>query len=59
MESIILPKKLNEKLRERAKEIDSLPEELVMEMLFKSLGEELDPEGLVEHYQALSEKYLA
>jgi len=40
---------------EKAAETDSLPEELGVEQ--KSLNEELDPEELVEHYQALSEKY--
>jgi len=56
--SIMLPQRLSEKLKEKAKETDSLPEELGVELLSKSLNEELDPEGLVEHYQSLSEKYL-
>ncbi len=56
--SIILPQRLSEKLREKAKETDSLPEELGVELILKGLNEELDPEGLVEHYQSLSEKYL-
>ncbi|KPJ63967.1 MAG: hypothetical protein AMJ45_06645 [Syntrophobacter sp. DG_60] len=55
--SIILPQKLGKKLRDKAEEIDSLPEELAIEILFKGLGEELDPEDLLEHYQALSDKY--
>jgi hypothetical protein len=55
--SIILPQKLGEKLRKKAKEMDSLPEELGVELILKGLNEELDPEGLVEHYQALSDKY--
>ena len=53
--SIILPQKLGEKLRKKAAETDSLPEELGVELLQKSLNE--DPEELVEHYQALSDKY--
>jgi len=57
--SITLPQKLSEKLRGKAEENDSLPEELAVETLFKGLGEELDPEELVEHYQALSDKYFA
>jgi len=57
--SIILPERLSRKLREKAEENDSLPEELAIEILFKGLGEESDPEELVEHYQTLSEKYLA
>lgn len=58
VDAIILPQKLSEKLKEKAEETDYLPEELAVEMLFKSLGQELDPEELVKHYQALSEKYL-
>ena len=59
MISIILPKKLDEKLRKKAEETGALPEELGIEFLLKALNEELDPEDLGEHYQALSEKYLA
>jgi hypothetical protein len=57
--SISLPQKLGEKLRDKAEETDSLPDELAVEILFTGLGEELDPEDLLEHYQALSEKYLS
>ena len=56
---ITLPRKLSAKLRERAEETGSLPEELAIEMIFKELGEEPDPAELAEHYRALSEKYLA
>ena len=56
---IILPKKLDEKLRKKAEETGALPEELGIEFLLKGLNEELNPEDLVEHYQAMSEKYLA
>jgi hypothetical protein len=56
--SITLPKRLVVKLREKAEETDSLPEELGIELILKGLNEELDPEGLVEHYRFLSEKYL-
>ena len=59
VDAILLPRKLFEKLRERAEERGSLPEELAAEVIFKSLGEELDPAELVEHYRLLSEKYLA
>ncbi len=55
--SIILPQKLVVKLRDKAEESDSVPDELAIELLFKGLGEELDPEDLVEQYQTLSEKY--
>jgi len=47
------------KLRDKAEETDLLPDELAAEILFKGLGEELDPEDLVEQYQTLSGKYLA
>ena len=58
MLAIILPKKLDEKLRERAGETGTFSEELGVELIRKSLHEELDPEELIEHYQALSEEYL-
>ena len=54
---IILPKRLGEKLRKKAEAAGYLTEELGVELLRKSLNEELDPEDLVEHYQALSEQY--
>lgn len=57
--SIILPKKLNQKLKEKAERIGTLPEELGVELMLKGLDAELDPEDLVEHYQSLSERYLA
>ena len=57
--SINLPQKLWEKLRSKAEETNSLPDELAIQLLFKGLGEELDPKELIEHYQALSEKYFA
>ena len=70
--SIMLPRKLGDKLREKAAETGYLPEELAVELLHNDLNEELDPEDLVEHYQqtfkksliknasqTLSEKYLA
>lgn len=60
MATIILPKRLNDKLKKKtAEETGTLPEELAVEVLCKDLNEELDPEELGEHYQALSEKYLA
>ena len=56
--SIILPRKLGDKLREKAVETGYLPEELGVEFVRRCLNEELDPEDLVEQYQTLSEKYL-
>jgi len=55
--SIILPRRLDAKLREKAEESGYLPEELAVEFVRNSLNQELDPEDLIEHYQALSEKY--
>lgn len=56
--SISLPQKLGVKLKEKAEEAGYLPEEFGVELIRRSLDEELDPEDLVEHYQSLSEKYL-
>ena len=56
--SITLPRKLGDKLREKAAETGYLPDELGVELMRKGLNEELDPEDLVEHYQTLSDKYL-
>jgi len=55
---VILPQKLGMKLREKAEEMDSQPDELGVELILKGLNEEMDPDELVEHYQALSDKYL-
>ena len=57
--SVTLPRKLSSRLRKKAQEIGTFPEELTVELILQGLNEELDPEELVEHYQALSEKYLA
>jgi hypothetical protein len=58
-ESILLPRKRGEKLREKAAETGWLPDELGVEFVRQGLNEELDPEDLVEQYRELSEKYLA
>ena len=60
MESSIisLPQRLGKVLEEKAEETGLLPDELAVELLCESLNGELDPEDLVDHYQALSEKYL-
>ena len=55
--SIILPRKLGEKLKEKAAETGYLPDELGVELLRKSLNEELDPEDLVEQYQQTLRKF--
>lgn len=56
---ITLAEELGAKLRAKAEEVGSLPEQLAIEMRFEGLGEELDPAELEEHYRALNEKYLA
>jgi len=58
MATVILPERLEYKLKAKAEETGYLPEELGVELLSRSLDEELDPEDLVEHYKRLSEKYL-
>ena len=55
--STILPRKLGEKLKEKAAETGYLPDELGVELLRKSLNEELDPEDLVEQYQQTLRKF--
>ena len=56
--SVFLSQKLGKKLRKGVEEMGYLPDELAVELLRERLNEELDPEDLVEHYRALSEKYL-
>lgn len=57
MVSIALPKRIEEKLKERAEETGTLPEELTLDLIIQGLKEEIDPEELAEHYQTLSQKY--
>ena len=59
METVALPDKLYRKLSQKAEERGCFPEELCIEMVLEGLGEELDPDDLVEHYRSLGEKYLA
>jgi len=55
---IVLPKRIEERLREESKRIGVSEEELVLEALSKMLNEPLDPETRVEMHLKLSEKYL-
>jgi len=57
-ESIVLPQKLGKMLREKAEEMEYLPEDLGIEFMLKGLNKNIDPEDLVVHYRVLSEKYL-
>lgn len=58
MISIILPKKIEKKLKEEAEKAGVSEEELVLEALSKILNEPLDPEAKVEAYLKLSGKYM-
>jgi uncharacterized protein (UPF0332 family) len=55
---IILPKKIEEKLKEESKRIGISEEELILEALSKILNEPIDPETKIEMHLKLSEKYL-
>jgi uncharacterized protein (UPF0332 family) len=55
---IVLPKRIEERLREESERIGVSEEELVLEALSKLLNEPLDPEMRVEMHLKLSEKYL-
>jgi len=60
MELVLFPKRLDEKLNGKVQErIGFFPEELVVELLSTALDEKPAPGELVEHYNSLSEAYLA
>jgi hypothetical protein len=54
---IVLPKRIEERLRKEAERIGVSEEELILEALSKILNEPLDPETRVEMHLKLSEKY--
>jgi len=56
--SIILPKRVEKRLKEEAEKTGVSEEELVLEALSKILNEPLDPETRVETHLKLSEKYM-
>jgi len=56
--SIILPKKIERRLKEESERTGVSEEELVLEALSKFLNEPLDPETRVEIHLKLSEKYM-
>ncbi|HEX30780.1 TPA: hypothetical protein ENG04_11945 [Candidatus Poribacteria bacterium] len=58
LDYLVLPRKLSEKLKEKADETGILVEELGIDLILKGLNEKLDPEELAENYRMLSEKYL-
>jgi hypothetical protein len=55
---IILPKRIEERLREESKRVGAPEEEPVVEALSKALNEPLDPETKFEMHSRLSEKYM-
>jgi len=55
---IILPKRIEKRLKEESERTGVSKEELVLEALSKNLNEPLDPETKVETYLKLSEKYM-
>jgi len=56
--SIVLPKRIEKRLREESEKTGVSEEELVLEALSKVLNEPLDPETRVETHLKLSEKYM-
>jgi len=56
--SIVLPKKIEKRLKEEAEKTGVSEEELILEALSKTLNEPLDPETKVEIHLKLSEKYM-
>lgn len=55
---LILPKRIEKKLKEECEKTGVSIEELVLEALYKGLNEKVDPSDKVEVYIKLSEKYL-
>jgi PaREP1/PaREP8 domain containing family protein len=55
---LILPKRIEKKLREECEKTGMSVEEIVLEALYKELNERPDPSDKVEVYTKLSEKYL-
>jgi uncharacterized protein (UPF0332 family) len=56
--SLVLPKKIEKKLKEEVERTGISEEELIIEALSKFLNEPLDPETKAEIHLKLSEKYL-
>jgi len=55
---VILPKRIENRLKEESERIGASEEELIVEALSKILNEPLDPDTRVEMHLKLSEKYL-
>ena len=58
MNSIILPKKIEKRLKEESERTGVSEEEIILEALSKTLKEPIDPEAKVEIHLKLSEKYM-
>ena len=58
MISLVLPKKLEERIKEESERLEIPEEELVLKALSEYLKEPLDPESKVELHLKLCEKYL-
>jgi len=56
--SVVLPEKIEKRLREESERTGAAEEELVLEALSRFLGEPLDPETRAEIHLKLSEKYM-
>jgi len=56
--TLILPKKLERKLKEECERSGASIEELALEALCRGMDEEIDPSDRAELYARLSEKYL-
>lgn len=55
---LILPRRVEEKLRKESEKIGISVEELALEALCRGLNEKIDPSEMAEAYVRLSEKYL-
>jgi len=58
MNSIILPKKIEKRLKEESERTGVSEEEIILEALSKTLKEPIDPETKAEIHLKLSEKYM-
>jgi hypothetical protein len=55
---LVLPKRIEERLKEESRRTGASEEELIVEALSKMFGEPLNPEARVEIHLKLSEKYM-
>ena len=55
---LILPRRIEEKLREEAEKTGASIEEVALDALYRGISEKVDPTERMELYVRLSEKYL-